>query len=73
MNFEHLLDFDDMVVAPPVQDIWMLMNGTEAEQEAQRRTFFEGYKVFRRFGRFWEEFLQGIREQIGLLQELSWG
>ncbi|MBI3541448.1 MAG: serine/threonine protein kinase [Deltaproteobacteria bacterium] len=109
----HLLDFDDMVIAPPVQDLWMLFNGTEEEKREQRQIFFEGYEVFRKFDtatlilseplrtlrmirhaawigqrygepafqrafpyyeqrRFWEEFLQSIKEQISILQELSW-
>lgn len=109
----HLLDFDDMVLAPPVQDLWMLFYGESSEKEEQQRVFFEGYEVFRKFDRstlvlieplrtlrmirhaawigqrfeesafqiafpfyrerrYWEEFLQGIREQIALLQELSW-
>jgi len=45
----HLLDFDDMVIAPPVQDIWMLFNGTEEEKREQRKVFFEGYEMFRAF------------------------
>ncbi len=109
----HLLDFDDMVIAPPVQDLWMLFNGSEEEKKIQRDVFFEGYEVFRKFDqqtlvlseplrtlrmihhsawighryqeeifrrafpyyeerRYWEEFLQSIKEQISLLQELSW-
>lgn len=109
----HLVDFDDMVVAPPIQDLWMLFDGTEEDKRRQREAFFEGYETFRKFDqttlklaeplrtlrmirhaawigqrysepafqrafpyyqerRYWEEFLQGIKEQIGLLQELSW-
>lgn len=109
----HLLDFDDMVVAPAVQDVWMLFNGTEDEKRGQKKVFLEGYEVFRPFDeaslvlseplrtlrliryaawvgqryeepafqrafpyyrerRYWEEYLQGIKEQISLLQELSW-
>lgn len=47
----HLVDFDDMVIAPPVQDIWMLFNGTEDEVAKQRDAFFEGYETFRTFDR----------------------
>lgn len=47
----HLLDFDDMVIAPPVQDLWMLFNGSEEEKREQREIFFEGYELFRRFDR----------------------
>jgi Ser/Thr protein kinase RdoA (MazF antagonist) len=109
----HLLDFDDMVVAPAVQDVWMLFNGSEDEKREQKKVFLEGYEVFRPFDeaslvlseplrtlrlirhaawigqryeepafqrafpyyrerRYWEEYLQGIKEQISLLQELSW-
>ena len=45
----HLVDFDDMVVAPPVQDVWMLFNGDEEEKKEQRNLFFEGYEIFRKF------------------------
>jgi Ser/Thr protein kinase RdoA (MazF antagonist) len=109
----HLLDFDDMVVAPAVQDVWMLFNGTDEEKAEQKKVFLEGYEVFREFDdaslilaeplrtlrmirhaawigqryeepafqrafpyyqerRYWEEYLQSIKEQISLLQELSW-
>jgi Ser/Thr protein kinase RdoA (MazF antagonist) len=109
----HLLDFDDMVVAPPVQDIWMLFSGPAEDQVRQREAFFEGYSTFRPFNestlilaeplrtlrlirhaawlgarheepafqtafpyfvqpRYWEEFTQTLREQIGILQELQW-
>lgn len=45
----HLIDFDDMVLASPVQDIWMLFNGSEEERREQRKVFFEGYEIFRKF------------------------
>lgn len=45
----HLLDFDDMVVAPPVQDIWMLFSGDAEDQKRQREAFFKGYEIFRAF------------------------
>lgn len=108
----YLLDFDDMVVGPPVQDVWMLFYGSDEEKAEQKKTFFEGYEVFRPFDhstlilaeplrtlrmirhtawigqryaepafqrafpyyreqRYWEEFLLHIKEQIGLLQDLT--
>jgi Ser/Thr protein kinase RdoA (MazF antagonist) len=45
----HLLDFDDMLHAPPVQDIWMLFYGTEEEMMRQKEAFFSGYEIFREF------------------------
>lgn len=45
----HLVDLDDMVIAPPIQDCWMLFHGSKEEQAAQRRSFFKGYRLFRDF------------------------
>ena len=43
------LDFDDMVIGPPVQDVWMLLPGRDAEADRQRRLLVEAYKTFRSF------------------------
>lgn len=45
----HLVDFDDMVIAPPIQDLWMLFHGTEGEINQQKEAFFSGYETFREF------------------------
>lgn len=45
----HLVDFDDMVNAPPIQDMWMLFHGNDYEMAQQKEAFFEGYNVFRDF------------------------
>lgn len=45
----HLVDFDDMVVAPPAQDVWMLFHGSDDESKRQREALFEGYEMFRSF------------------------
>jgi len=44
-----LLDFDDMVIAPAVQDVWMLFHGSTEEIHLQREAFFKGYECFRPF------------------------
>ncbi len=44
-----LLDFDDLVRAPAVQDLWMLFHGSEEEVFEQREAFFKGYEMFREF------------------------
>lgn len=44
-----LVDFDDAVIAPPVQDVWMLFWGDAHEQAAQKKAFFSGYEMFREF------------------------
>lgn len=43
------LDFDDMVIGPPVQDVWMLVPGRDAEADRQRRVLVEAYRTFRDF------------------------
>ncbi len=43
------LDFDDMVIGPPVQDVWMLVPGRDAEADRQRRLLVESYRQFRAF------------------------
>lgn len=43
------LDFDDMVMAPPVQDVWMIVPSRDAEGKAQRDILLEGYRTLRQF------------------------
>jgi Ser/Thr protein kinase RdoA (MazF antagonist) len=43
------LDFDDMVVGPPVQDVWMLLPGRDAEADRQRHRLVDAYRAFRPF------------------------
>jgi Ser/Thr protein kinase RdoA (MazF antagonist) len=43
------LDFDDMVVGPAVQDVWMLVPGRDAVAARQRALLVEAYREFRDF------------------------
>lgn len=47
----YIIDFDDMAVAPPVQDLWMLLPGHAGESIVEIDLFLEGYEMFRRFDR----------------------
>ncbi|MEC8025716.1 MAG: serine/threonine protein kinase, partial [Myxococcota bacterium] len=47
----HLLDFDDMVVGPPVQDLWLLLPDRDHNAVRQREVFIEAYEQFRAFDR----------------------
>jgi len=49
----HLIDFDDMVVGPAVQDIWMLLPGHVTESRVELNALAEGYEAFRPFN--WDE------------------
>ena len=46
-----LLDFDDMVVGPPIQDVWLLARGNSPEAQAVREQIIAGYELFREFDR----------------------
>ena len=45
------LDFDDMMVGPAVQDVWLLAPGRDAEGVRQRDVLLEGYTEMRAFDR----------------------
>jgi Ser/Thr protein kinase RdoA (MazF antagonist) len=47
----HVLDFDDMMVGPAVQDLWLLLPGRGDEARRQREIFIEAYEQLRRFDR----------------------
>ena len=44
-----LIDFDDMMNGPPVQDVWMLLPGRLAETREELGQLLEGYETFRAF------------------------
>lgn len=47
----YLIDFDDMAMGPPVQDIWMVLPGEVDESFVELDLFLEGYETFRPFDR----------------------
>ena len=47
----HVLDFDDHVVGPPVQDFWLLLQGRDDHTRRLMETLVEGYEQFRPFDR----------------------
>ena len=45
----HIVDLDDCLMAPAVQDLWMLLSGSAEEQRQQFEWLMEGYQRFRSF------------------------
>ena len=45
----NVLDFDDMVVGPPVQDLWLALPGRDDYALQLRQRLLEGYEEFRDF------------------------
>jgi len=41
-----LLDFDDCIIGPRIQDIWMLLSGDEIQQQEQLNIIMKGYRMF---------------------------
>jgi Ser/Thr protein kinase RdoA (MazF antagonist) len=46
-----LVDFDDFLTGPPVQDLWLLARGDSEDARRARQDLLEGYELFREFDR----------------------
>ncbi len=55
------LDFDDMVVGPAVQDVWMLLPGRDSEAARQRAHLVDAYRAFRPFDDRWFDLIEPLR------------
>jgi Ser/Thr protein kinase RdoA (MazF antagonist) len=42
----HIVDLDDAMQGPAVQDLWMLASGDAADSHRQLHTLLEGYEAF---------------------------
>lgn len=45
----HIVDLDDCMMGPAIQDIWMLLSGTENEMVVQLNAILKGYNQFHDF------------------------
>ena len=45
----HFVDLDDCRMGPAIQDLWMLLSGTDNEMSIQFRDILEGYETFFEF------------------------
>ncbi len=57
----YLIDFDDMVVGPPVQDLWMLLPGHLKTCRLEIEEFLEGYETFHDFDRRTLKLIEPLR------------
>lgn len=67
----HALDFDDMVVGPPVQDLWLLLPGKDPHTGLLREAFLEGYGAFRPFDRSTLRLIEPLRG-LRLVHYAAW-
>lgn len=67
----YVVDFDDCVQGPAMQDIWMLLSGDAQEQQQELDTIAQGYELFRPFP--WQEvgMVEALRT-LRLVKHAAW-
>ncbi len=66
-----LIDFDDMVMGPPIQDLWMLLPGTPQESLLEIDLFLEGYETFHHFDQRSLRLIEPLRA-MRFLHYIAW-
>jgi Ser/Thr protein kinase RdoA (MazF antagonist) len=67
----NVLDFDDMVTGPAVQDLWLALPGRDAFTLGLRERFLEGYLQFRDFDRATLPLIETLRA-MRILHYAAW-
>ena len=65
------IDFDDMAMGPPVQDLWLLLPDRAAQSEHEIALFVAGYERFRRFDRAGLRCIESLRA-MRMIYFLAW-
>jgi len=66
-----LIDFDDMAMGPPVQDLWLLLPDRAAESPHELSLLIEGYEHFRTFDRTSIRCIEPLRA-MRMIYFLAW-
>jgi Ser/Thr protein kinase RdoA (MazF antagonist) len=66
-----LIDFDDMAMGPPVQDVWLLLPDRADKCYREIGLFLQGYERFRRFDRSSLRCIEPLRA-MRMIYFLSW-
>ena len=66
-----LIDFDDMVVGPPVQDLWMLLPDAPENCRPLINAFLKGYRIFKDFDERMLRLIEPLRA-MRMLYFLAW-
>lgn len=67
----NVLDFDDMVTGPAVQDLWLALPGRDDHARRQRELFIEAYERFRLFDRSQLRLIEPLRS-LRLVAYATW-
>ena len=66
-----LIDFDDMLNGPPVQDIWLLLPDTPSKSRGELAALLEGYELFMDFDDSSLRAVESLRA-MRMMHFLSW-
>ena len=66
-----ILDFDDMLTGPAVQDGWLLVGSYDDEGQRQRRLLYEAYGELRRFEPSWLRLVEPLRA-LRIIHYATW-
>jgi Ser/Thr protein kinase RdoA (MazF antagonist) len=66
-----LIDFDDMAMGPPVQDLWLLLPDRAAKSSREIELFLQGYERFRAFDRTSLRCIEALRA-MRMVYFLAW-
>jgi Ser/Thr protein kinase RdoA (MazF antagonist) len=67
----HIVDFDDCMTGPAVQDLWMLLSGETDERERQLIDVLDGYSEFMEFDPAELRLIEALRS-LRLLHYSAW-
>jgi Ser/Thr protein kinase RdoA (MazF antagonist) len=66
-----LIDFDDMMSGPPVQDLWLILPGYAADSRRELELMLEGYERFAPFDRLTLSLIEPLRF-MRMIYFLAW-
>ena len=67
----HFVDFDDCVMGPPIQDLWMLLSGERADQTYQLSLILDAYQEFYDFDMSTLKLIEPLRT-LRIMHHAAW-
>jgi Ser/Thr protein kinase RdoA (MazF antagonist) len=67
----HIVDLDDCVMGPAIQDIWMLLSGDKQQMNLQASYILDGYSEFHDFNYHELQLIEPLRA-LRMLQYSAW-
>lgn len=66
-----VIDFDDMMTGPPIQDLWLLLPEHAEKCRQEIALILEGYEMFRKFDRQTLKLIEPLRT-MRIIYFLAW-